>query len=252
MAAYGTMEKAVAGLKTGYDARIESWVAQESILFGMPVFGYVGDDRKAYQFKLDVAKLVFAADLITANSTIVTVNGVATTATVFATDHDTTMGIIVTKLNAMTGVEAVLDATDTNTRTILIRTKGANITVSAAVTLGETQTTASATYGSGQVLVGVAQFTQKEPVSAAAGAYYEQYDATNVLVSGSLYGVTQEAVEANAVPKIFNTSGANLGKFGGATGVSATGWTYLETVSAAGLAELKVAGPVRMTYADSF
>jgi hypothetical protein len=81
------------------------------------------------------------ADLITANSIIATVNGATPTATVFGTDHATTMLAFAAKLQALSTVKT---ATVTAARVITIVAEdqeNAPAITNAAVTLGATQAT---------------------------------------------------------------------------------------------------------------
>lgn len=245
MSAYGDMDQAIGGLKIGIDSRVESMAAQENIIFGMPVFGYEGDGGKCWQFKNDVGKIAFDGDFVASNVITITVNGVAAADVTFATDHDTTAGLVLAAIQALTGVEAALDTADTNNRTFLIRVKGQTAVVAEAITGGAGQVTGTITYGSGQVFLGVAMFTQKMPYSGVAA--YNQYDAVNVMVDGWIWGITGAAVNGNDVPYVITTAGAHLGKFG-ASGEALTGY-YTDDVSAAGLAPLRVMGQEPMTYA---
>lgn len=209
MPAYGTQDPAFAGLKIGFDNNTETLLAAEAIAFGVPLFGYVGDAVKAYNYALDVNKLVFSADLITSNKVNGSVNGVAYAEVTFASTHAATMTALINAMKAISGVEAVLDSTDTNGRTILVRTKGADCTVTATVTAGSTQATATITTGNGQVFVGIAQHTQKTPGS------YEIQDAVNVLAVGQVWAKASAAT-ANGIAYvttagIFGSSGIDVG-----------------------------------------
>jgi len=139
MAAYDYMNVAVAGMGVGIaDARtVDCPTAQEEIEFGRPTFGYIGENT-AYNFKKDVGIGLYSADFVTSNSIAFSVNGVAITPVVFATDHATTMTALINAVTALDGVEASLDAADTNGRTILVRVKGETALITSVVTLGST------------------------------------------------------------------------------------------------------------------
>jgi hypothetical protein len=79
-------------------------------------------------------------------------------------------------------------------------------------------------------------------------AQYNTNDAVNVMVDGWIRGLTAGAVEANKVPYVVITAGANLGKFG-TSGEALTGY-YTEDGSAAGNWELRVQGQKAMTYGN--
>jgi len=92
--------------------------------------------------EVDVVTITVDADLVTGNSTLVTVNGTALSPVVFASDHATTMTAIATAIQALSEV-ATATAGGTGTRTITI-TAAAGETVivnSVVTTLGATQPT---------------------------------------------------------------------------------------------------------------
>jgi len=248
MGAYDYMSEAVNGLKWGLDSYIEGgWVCKDSngLSFGQPVFGYVDDETGAYAYYNDTAKVAYDADFVTSNSIAFSVNGVAITPVVFATDHATTMAALIAAVEALTGVEAVLDSTDANGRTLLVRTRGAACTVVTTVTLGASQAVATITYASGQVFLGVAMFVQKEPVG------YAQYEAVNIIAEGGVYVTPVGNVEANETAYVDN-SGAGLGYFTNSAAGAQVGAVYRSTALSGALAKLWVSGQYKMTYASRF
>jgi len=231
MSAYDYIDTARAGLLSDLDNQIEGgWAAKPAagIEFGYPVFGYVGDKVSAYTyFGNDVSKLVFDADFVASNSIVITVNTVSAGAVVYATSHDNTMDLVLAALNAMTGVEAVLDATDTDNRTFFILTKGVTCVVTEAVTGGASQPDGTITQESGQVYLGMAVMTQN------SAGLYEQYDAVNVLVKGKVWAQCSTAAAANmlayvgAAGKMANSGGATTAKF--RSDLAAAGLVLVET-----------------------
>ena len=156
---------------------IRSRVAQGTIQFGDPAMGYVGDDVNCYPFALDVAKIVFDADFEASNSCVITVDGDAWDAVVYATSHDNTMDLLIAEGTAQ-GYEVALDATDTDNRTIYIKksTVGSAVgTVTEAVTGGSGQPDGTITYQTDQVFLGCAVYIAKDVVSSNT-ATYSQYD----------------------------------------------------------------------------
>lgn len=240
MAAYGNQENAFAGLLYGLDNEIDTFIAQEDIEYGLPGFGYQGEESKLYNYYLDTAKVVWDADFVTSNSIVVTVNGVAIDPVVFDTDHDTTIAAVVNAVNALAGVECVLDTTDTDSRTILVRTKGATATVTEAVTLGGSQADGTITTGSGQVFVGIVTATQKE-----GALQYDDGEEVNVLRDGKAFCTSSTAAEANSIAYLsatgdFANSGTDIGT------------RFRTNLSAAGLAVVQVDGQKDLTYAGRF
>ena len=253
MGAYDVMDSGIAGLADGLCPKIEGrWICKDSngIRFGKPVFGYVGDEVSAYNFYNDVGKIVFDGDFVASNSIVITVNGVAADAVVFATDHDTTAALVVAAVEALTGVECVLDSADANNRTFLIRTKGATAVVAEAITGGAGQATGTITYGSGQVFVGVAMFSQRQPdLDTSEFTGYELNDMVNVVIEGRLLVPVTATVEAQNEAYIDN-SGTDIGTWSNA-GVEVDA-RYRENAVSGGLASLYVYGQKEMTYASSF
>lgn len=92
-----------------------------------------------------VQTIVFSGDLITSNVVNGTVDGVALTATTFATDNATTLAAIATKIQATDGVStAVSDGS--HTITVTAQNAGLPVVLSGfAVTLGASQATVAIT-----------------------------------------------------------------------------------------------------------
>lgn len=107
----------------------------------------------------DTAVSVLSGDLVTSNSVAVTlnINGVSNvlTATVFSSDHDTTMGLIEAKLEALTGV-ASATVSDANNRTMTVLADvGYDIYFEDfTVTLGAGQATATLSNTCSSVILG--------------------------------------------------------------------------------------------------
>lgn len=248
MPAYRNIDTALRGLKYGIgpDGRIEGgWCCKETdgIEFGDAVFGYVGDEKSAYKFKLDTGKLVFDGDFVTANTIDITVNGVAASQVTFTTDHDTTAALVVSAVAALTGVECVLDSADATNRTFLIQVKGETALVTEDVQGGAGQVSGTITYGSSQVFLGVAVFVQNQP------KLYELTDPINIMADGEIWVEPVAAVVANQDAFVDN-AGADIGEFSNA-GVQVNA-KYRSNAGANVLARLRVYGQTEMTYAGTF
>ena len=240
---YQDMGTALAGLGIApCTARIDSFTATEDIEFGYPVFSYPGE-KNAYAYRLDTGKIAFDDDFVTANTIDITVNGVAMATVTFDTDHDTTADLVVDALNAMTGVEAVLDSTDTNNRTFLIRTKGVTAVVTENVLLGAGQVSGTISYESAQIFVGMCLRTM---MPSSGTAKYVVTDEVNVLERGKLWAEAGKAVNANTAVYVEST-----GKVSDTAGL-AIDCVFRGTVAAAGLVELEVNGQSEFTNANSF
>lgn len=254
MSAYNTLDKGVAGLKSGLDSRVKSMVVKEEngIDYGYPVFGYLADASSAYRYHNNRAKVAFDADFVASNSIVITVDGTAVTAVVYATSHAATMTALLAQIEAdITGATCTLDSTDVNGRTFFIEIQDdGDRVVSEAITGGGSQATGTITYDTTMIFQGFALFTQKESpvkydldgnVIDAAAAKYAYKDSINVMVNGWIYVVTAAAVEANAAAYVVAT-GANEGKCDdlSTSNVALSGVMFDETVSAAGIALVRV------------
>lgn len=238
MSAYNEQELAIAGLPYGLEKRVETARCGESagIPFGRAVMAYAGDEVGGFSMKQDQLTLTFSADIITSNSVAITINGVALSATVFATSHNNTMDLIVAKIEAAfpTAVVTLTDAT--NNRKIQVFIKDTVMSGSGVVTLGASQATITAGLSSQQVFRGVAMHVQK---GYAEEAKYDENDAMNVLSLGEIWVETTETVQANT-PAYIVQSGADAGKF--ATSGYAIGGFFRSSVTGAGLARVEPLG----------
>lgn len=210
---YDDMDIAILGMCADNNpvTRIESFGAQEEINFGYPVFGYQGDNEKCYKYHNDFSTIVYDIVFVDGNSTIVTVNGVATAAVPWNTNHDTTIADIVTAIAALTGVEAILGDFAGANRTIYIRTVGFDCVATSVTTGGGTQPTPTITVQSDQVFLGVSKSSQKDVDST--DARYLVGQTVNVVSIGKIWSILKdETIAANAVAYL-ETSGADAGKF---------------------------------------
>lgn len=237
MGAYADMDEKLAGLKFGFPSRDESYVVKETlgIEAGYPVFGYAGDIDSAYLFHQDQDTVVFDADFVTSNVIDGTINGVAITQVPFNTDHDTTIGDLVTEIltNADVTSATLTDVAGDN-RTIRIITKGQACVTTFTVTLGATQAVATITSAAsaGLTYLGVSRFEQRE---SAGANLWRLNEVIPVMTQGGITCVTGETVQANTTAYV-RTDGTF-----GTSGVSTSG-VFKEDVTGAGLARLYVGG----------
>lgn len=227
MAQYSTIERAFAGMKAEHYQFAEvlrSAVAVDEIDFGMPIFGYQGEANKVYNYYLDTCSMLFDADFVASNSIIITVNGISTSAVVFDTDHDTTAALVVTAIKALEildnngntiNPDCVLDSSDTNNRTFLIRGVGVDLTVTEAITGGGSQATGTATYSSDQVFRGLARHYAKSIANGSTEAKYEIEDVVSIVEHGFYYGVINSGVTVLSDSATYiDNSGSDKGVFG--------------------------------------
>lgn len=215
MGAYGFPDTARLGVIDSNHSEVDSIPsAVATMVPGDLVFTYQGDNA-GYKYLLDTAKLVFSADLSASNSTVVTVNGVSTVAEVYGTSHAATMTAIINKVKALTGVECILDSTDSNGRTILIRTKGATNTSSAAVT-GGSAVTVAVTSASGQMFRGVVTYATRVPTTVGGtGTILAGQDIPCARLAdiwaSSAPGLVKTALAYITTAGVFGTSGTDVG-----------------------------------------
>ncbi|KKK67057.1 hypothetical protein LCGC14_2957890, partial [marine sediment metagenome] len=157
MTAYNDFDEAIAGLKYGESSDVESFVSKETagIAFGLPLFGYEGNDNDVFRYRNNQSAMAFDADFIALNSIILTVDGTAVTAVVFSVDHDTTMALLVAQVEAdITGASASSNTIgDNRTITIVIEDDDDRV-VTEAITAGGSQATGTETVSSSQVFKG--------------------------------------------------------------------------------------------------
>lgn len=250
MAAYGYMDAVMAGLVEGVgDARTtDPVILRAAVGFGKPLFGYQGDAvANAFGYLADTAKISVAANLAASNSSVVTVNGVASASVTYGTSHAATMTALIAAIKAIPvsaanpyGVEAVLDATDTDGRTILVRTKGVSNTTTWAITGGTPPTINASTYASGQVFLGIHRFKHVDTTSHPAVG-----DCADAVRIGTIWAV------ANSGPKKYGAgyvaSTGVMDDTGAAISTVKFASNY-QVVNSIGLAKVEVLGSTPMTY----
>lgn len=247
MGAYADMNPGVAGLIMTQYPKIDTGIVQETMTPGTPVFGYTGSDKKIWKLKADVSKLVFSGDLGASNSTIITVNGVASAAVGYGTSHAATIAAIVNAAKALTGVEAVLDSTDTNSRTILVRTKGATSVATGAVTGGSAVTVASTDGLFGQKFLGILAKGDQVPTTQGGSGNFVQYDAAPVVYDAEIWA--QAAAGLDSMEKAYVSS--STGVF--ASSGQDVGVSCIVSRNSDGVAVVRVpSAPYPLTYADRF
>lgn len=203
------------------DCVVESWPASEAIPFGRLVCrsndpAKLGTVRLPY---LTTGRIVFDADLITANVINGSVNGEAIDAVTFAASHDNTMDLLVTAIEALDTVKrAELDGSDADNRTILIEVIDANaVLASWAVTLGDTQAgVATSALSNVEQVIGVAIFDHTRENPGNGGAQYAVGDVVGVLRRGHMWVETLDEGDADNAQAMAAKFTAN-GVFGGAS-----------------------------------
>ncbi len=237
------MEEAYAGMiENAYpNKNTISRAAEEAIAFGLGVVRGTDPEKQCRLPKLDNAKLVFDADFVTSNTINLKVNGVAITEVTFDTDHDTTAGLLVNAIAALTGVTCILDSADANNRTFLIEAEGTDIAVTdVVVAAGASQAGSTVTYSTDDVFIGVARHEHKMS-NLINEVNYKVKEAVNVLNEGGIWVYTTEAVAVDDTAYLVAAAGDDRGKFNKtSSGNIATSGVFKRATSGAGLTILKI------------
>ena len=221
MGAYGFPDSALLGLVQSNEEDLAGIPAGVSTLKpGDLVFSYKGDNV-AWPYFADVTKLALDGDLSASNSTVITVNGTATSAVVYATSHAATMTAIINAINGLTitgvtAVKAVLDSSDANGRTILVLTKGATCTASGAVTGGTARTVTATTGLVGSLFRGVVKYATRVPTTVGGSgtiALGEEVPTLRIcdVYAASASGLVRGAQAFVTTAGVFGTTGTDVG-----------------------------------------
>lgn len=248
MPAYGFPDTARLGAVDSNHMEMDSCPAGVATLVpGDLLFSYDGEN-KVYPLYADTAKTVFSADFVTSNTINGTVDGVAISQVTFATSHANTMTLLIAAINALTGVQAVLDSTDTNGRTILIRKKTvASFAVDFTVAAGASQATDSSTYASGQLFRGVAKYVTRVPGTVGGTGTFAIGEEISVVHDADIWSASASGLAKGDIAYI-----ATNGKFG-TSGVSVGARAYAAYDSAAVATLVRLPKlPAPMTYGDRF
>jgi len=198
------MNIAVAGLIA--DAQFtnkDGLQAAEAIGLGLAVIQKIGMPNQGRLPKANVSTIVFDADLkSTGGNDVINmkVNGNAMSPVTFASSHLNTMGLIVTALKAISGVaNAVLDASDTDNRTIIVTsTDGLNCLVTDITVVGSTTpANGSASVSTDDTIYGVSIMSQaiQQPYPALnAPILYNNGAPVGCLLRGRIWVVAETVV----------------------------------------------------------
>lgn len=215
---------AYAGLPVNAELEvIESAIALESMNFG---YAALRADNADHQDSVRTARrnqvtLVFSADIITSNSIAGTVNGVALTATVFATDHATTMAALGAKIVALlaalaTPIVATATVGGASNRTLTIDAEdGSLLAASFVITAGSSQATITITNQTSDLaaqFLGILRFSNQPPRRSDGLAGFAAGDAVPVVRRGIVWVPITSDVAEGAAAYIDYTAG-NEGKF---------------------------------------
>ncbi len=136
---------------------------------------------------LNIATAAGSGPLGASNSSVVTVNGEATTATVYASSHAATMEAIAVKVRLLPHVVSAV----VSTNDLIITLDDVDATITFVVT-GGSAVTYTYTYTSADSLAGLAVYTPKEgtlptPEQPSETVEYQLHDTVDTLTMGALW-----------------------------------------------------------------
>ena len=174
--------------------------AIEQIPIGLGVAKVIGSDYQVRLPHVNISTNVVSTALITGNSTVATVNGIALAPVVFATSNAATLAAIAAAIAAQPNVaSAVSDGTNTITVTAA---QGFAVTVSLVTTLGASQPTWTTTASTQDIFYGVALYIQNKmnllgPQGSNGGAPYFVGDPVSTLTRGRVWVNVENTVSSD-------------------------------------------------------
>lgn len=175
--------------------------AVQDIPVGLGVAKVIGSDYQVRLPHMNVSTSVVSTALITANSTVATVNGVALAPVVYATSNTATLAAIAAAIAAVDGVAtAVSNGTDTITVTA---EQGDAVLVSLVTTLGSSQPTWTTTASTQDIFYGVALYIQNKqnllgPQGSNGSAPYYVGDPVSTLTRGRVWVTVENTVTSDS------------------------------------------------------
>ena len=172
----------------------------ETIPMGLGTAKVIGQDMQVRLPHQDIVAAMLSAPLSAANSTVVTLNGIALTPVVYATSNAATLTAIAALIAAQEGIaSAVSNGTDTITITAL---QGFAVSATFVTTSGSAVTWTS-TYTNDNVFYGVALWIQNRqnllgPNGSAGGTPYFPGDAVPVITRGRVWVTTENTVTSDS------------------------------------------------------
>lgn len=201
------------------DNTIITGIAQGVVQFGYGVVSGSDVENQVRVPALNVTILSIDADLIASNSTIATVNGDSTTATVFATSHAATLAAIAVKIALLPDVDTAVVGPGARDITIT-GLDGIAVSASAVTTLGVSQGTWTQAQSSGDVFRGISVHQHVEQSTAGVqDAAYRNMDTVGVLSQGALWTMVEPSATM-AIDDVVYINMAVAGQEGKITNVS--------------------------------
>ena len=174
---------------------------EPAIFPGLGLAKVIGADLQVRLPHVDIVTLTLSTALISANSTVVTLNGIALTPVVYVTSNTVTLAAIAALIAAQNGVFSAIS--DGSANITITATQGSAILATAVTTLGSSQPTWTSTYSNDNVFYGVSMYIQNKmnlygPQGSAGAAPYIPGDAVATMTRGRIYVVPDGNVTSDS------------------------------------------------------
>lgn len=224
------------------------------IYAGLGIAKVIGQDMAVRLPKQDIASVTLSAPLSAANSTVVTLNGIALAPIVYATSNAATLAAIAALIAAQPGIASAVSDGST---TITINAEQGFAVTATFVTSSGSAVTWTTSYTNDNVFYGVSVYIQNKmnlygPQGSAGAAPYIKGDAVAVLTRGRIYVTVENNVTSDSPVywrQIATLSNPNLGSFrsdsdgGNAILLSNNIVRWITSASAGNLAVLEINQP---------
>ena len=176
-------------------------VTIESIFPGLGVAKVIGQDYQVRLPHLDIVTVTESIALVSLNSTVVTLNGIALAPVVFTVNNATTLAAIAALIAAQPGIASAV-SNGTNAITITA-TQGLPVSATFVTTLGATQPVWTSVSSDDNVFQGVALYIQNKqnllgPAGSAGPTPYFQGDPVSTLTRGRVYVTVENNVTSDS------------------------------------------------------
>jgi hypothetical protein len=191
--------------------------------------------------KRNTATLTGSGPLVASNSVALTVNGVALTATVYASSHAATMAVIAGKIDAALLTLGIISVTTVSGNNLITVAEDASVLFTGAlVTLGSGQITYTDTYTTADFFRGVSVHEHKMPLSDGSLGWADQ-DSVPVLRKGRIWvKVTAQVNEGDTAYCVLADSGEEGYFTNVSTGNIVTGGKFITAAADNALALLEI------------
>lgn len=174
--------------------------AVENIPIGLGVAKVIGQDMQVRLPHVDIVAVTASAPLSAANSTVVTLNGIALTPVVYATSNAATLSAIAALISAQ---PFIASAVSNGTDTITITAQQGYAVSATFVTSSGSAVTWSSVYSNDNVFYGVVVYIQNKmnllgPQGSAGGSPYFIGDAVPTMARGQIWVLAENAVTSDS------------------------------------------------------